>query len=857
MSDNFRWHGGDDNRWEESKETPRSTRSFTPPWQRLLLALLVLLLLGGGGYWLYRRATQQVEEATAAIKTDVRAVHDLVRRAAQQQDPELLRSVLSGRDSSWVDAQLTLAETGALFNRDALGLNWQADAASEPTITVNPELNRAELTITDTYTVLDGTEPVRLRHTLIYRRGSEHWLYAPPEEDFWGSGRKSQGKYLSLIYAGADDAWAGRLAADLDAQIAAACETLPDLNCDPDLHLTLTLHTDAEALLTLNDPLYPLQGHLSLSLPSLALAGTPVSEAAYEAVRRGYAIPLISNLIAHQVGYECCEEAAAFQALLDYQLAQLGLRPWPVTARQQQQVFLLQPSLGQPMILWSDNGLDRLNSSSGQQLYALVDFLTSSAATGRFGVTLSAASLQRNLKDADSHLEWLWRSFSPYLEEGLSAQVQDVLSARWYEYAFTQSVTSQGPPPSPLPHSEAFLFCVEAEDSPLGSTTTLYRYHTETEESKLLTTFTNSVFSLPLDTPGTALHNGFDRVGDRWLLSLWRDGEETAVLSDRQFVLSFGQTDPTGTFLTVYAAVGSFSDMQIQLIPLDDCLNGACETRSIAGIPFWSPSGDHTLLLSPEGLNSPFSSHLQINGRFFLVDSPPLSEGNPPDDTALYRADSRATEDSLISIGYGYAPFWIDDERYGYVRIQDGAATLVTASVQDDTPQPLFGLDRLTEDLPTSLRYQIGYAAVNPTDPDSWIIAVFDNRNQVHLFHYDRATDILTQRLKTNYRQVHVLTFSPNGRWLLVLGQEATTRAQASEAITYYLHNLRENETTTYYGGQEPQFFFDTGLGFSWIDGGDWLLFPLRENLLGFLAPEEGYLHVMKHDRGNCIPAIW
>jgi hypothetical protein len=252
---------------------------------------------------------------------------------------------------------------------------------------------------------------------------------------------------------------------------------------------------------------------------------------------------------------------------------------------------------------------------------------------------------------------------------------------------------------------------------------------------------------------------------------------------------------------------------------------------------------------------------LLVNGRYLLIKSPSIRDGEPPHAAPLYRADSRATADSQIAIGYGYAPFWIDDERYGYVQVRDETATLVTASTADDTPQPLFGLARLTAELPGSLpgslRYQIGYVAVNPADPTSWSIVVFDSRGQAHIFHYDWDDDSLTHRLLIDYDRVHALTYSPNGRWLLALGQEPRRRLTNREIVSYYLHDLENNATTTYYSRQNRSSFFDSGLGMTWTDDGDWLLLSLGENLLGFLSPQHDYLHMVEHGRGDCMPAIW
>ena len=281
-----------------------------------------------------------MKTATANATSDILASHTLVQQAGTGQDVELFNNLLSGRDQDWVDVQSELLQMGNLFDRSAFDLTWLPSPNTAVTLAdvesgaigvdINPELNAAELTFLQDYAIAVGngvTETVQLKQTAVYRIGTQRWLYAPPDDEFWGEFETITGSMVSLAYPARDADVAQRLSFDLDAKLAEMCRTLADLNCPDGFRLSLRLDSDPQSFLDAAELSHALRSGPMLTLPTPTLVGLPVDEAGYQVLYRGYAIHLVGAAIAELTGYDCCRNVDYFQALLDYQLDELGLRP--------------------------------------------------------------------------------------------------------------------------------------------------------------------------------------------------------------------------------------------------------------------------------------------------------------------------------------------------------------------------------------------------------------------------------------------------------------------------------------------------------------------------------------------------
>ncbi|NJN53613.1 MAG: hypothetical protein HC804_01965 [Anaerolineae bacterium] len=220
MSNKFEWKTEEEAGWEEEIAVPETRPSRSIPWKLLGLLLIGTLVLVGGVRW---QLNQQVRTVTRTVEQDVQAAHLFLQRVAAQQDVELLKSLLSGRDPEWVEAQKTLVAEGWFGSPPLWGGTAVPLTATDPlTITLSPDLFSAEVQSENAYHVLNAegiTETVTLRQTAVYRRGDDRWLYAPPEETFWGETAVYRGDAISVRYPARDEEIATRLAEDLDALV--------------------------------------------------------------------------------------------------------------------------------------------------------------------------------------------------------------------------------------------------------------------------------------------------------------------------------------------------------------------------------------------------------------------------------------------------------------------------------------------------------------------------------------------------------------------------------------------------------------------------------------------------------------
>jgi hypothetical protein len=129
MSDNFDWQTEDEIDWDELPPvTPKSapSKQYQPrrSWGLLLFGLLLL-----GGWLAWQQVAVRIAEAEAEATADLLASHDLLLQAAANQDEDVALALLSGRDVTWVAAQVDLVTTGLWLERPSVGLTYQDSPA--------------------------------------------------------------------------------------------------------------------------------------------------------------------------------------------------------------------------------------------------------------------------------------------------------------------------------------------------------------------------------------------------------------------------------------------------------------------------------------------------------------------------------------------------------------------------------------------------------------------------------------------------------------------------------------------------------------------------------------------------------
>ncbi|HEX6385343.1 MAG TPA: hypothetical protein VF177_11785, partial [Anaerolineae bacterium] len=380
MSTNFHWQTEDDSVWNDLAEPGRP---YEPGQRSWITVVVLLIVLSVGGWIIGRQVQQRVETATADAEAEILASHNLVRMAAAHGDAELFRTVLSGRSKNWMASHSKLVEAKLLFDRSAFGLTPLAQAEplslTDVNIELSPELQAAELRQVWPYAINRGqgvTETVQLEHITVYRRGATRWLLSPPEPEFWGTWRTLQGERVSLTYPARDEAIVRRLAPDLDNLLNDVCHRLNDAACPADLYLQLRLETDPASLLETAGLLAVAGGGYRLELPAPSLVGLPLDERGYQALLRGYGAYVAAAAITRLVDYDCCRDNIAqglfYRALLDKQLSQLGLRPWPLTPAEYEQ--LLTRAAGQTFLAqdWLQRSLAPATATNWREVYSIV-----------------------------------------------------------------------------------------------------------------------------------------------------------------------------------------------------------------------------------------------------------------------------------------------------------------------------------------------------------------------------------------------------------------------------------------------------------------------------------------------------
>lgn len=368
----FEWQTEED--WEEiaiAESAPKSPRPRRWLWLASLVSLVVL-----AGYLIYQQVEQRVEEATNTVEQDVLSSLDVLEAANASGDVELVNGILSGRDPAWTDIQRDLIRASLLFDRSAFGLTLIGPPQVVST-TLSADLLAAQTTLHLDYAIAIGnglTQTITLEQTAIFRQGARNWLFAPPEEEFWGDRAEISGSFISVQYPMRDEIISRRLANDLEQKIGELCARMAfdTVNCAGGVRVNLTLATHAGGLLMVKDPELWLQAGHELILPTPTLVGLPINEQAYQALYRGYAMVVLQAFIGERIGWQCCNRAALVGALLERQFAELALQSWPLLPQDYANLLNQGLLLADLVEIWDEAGFKEITPA----LYALADFLT-------------------------------------------------------------------------------------------------------------------------------------------------------------------------------------------------------------------------------------------------------------------------------------------------------------------------------------------------------------------------------------------------------------------------------------------------------------------------------------------------
>jgi hypothetical protein len=521
--------------------------------------------------------------------------------------------------------------------------------------------------------------------------------------------------------------------------------------------------------------------------------------------------PFISGVV------EEGEHSLFFKALLDAQLRQLELQPWPLTAADYEHLLDRPFSLEQLSLFWDQSLKAARSEPNGRQVYAFVDFLLQRSTAE------TATSLQRSLIATDSYWNWITQFIdTPAVGSVTASSVEQM----WVDFAYQQSLSGQGQAPIPLPQREIRLWC----DANPGRGETIHDYDLASKswstDPRLVENDYSLIEALP-DGKGLLVESFlFVDAEPRWRALLLQNGQQFRLAEWRSSDVpleSTGRVDPLGQKLVT---VEGRQTKAYRLLDLNQCQPADCSLQPLSGIPVWSPQSSQSIV---------------------MVDEASLVGGAATGRSLLFRGDDRGQ--IVTEIGTGYAPFWLDEERYGYVRFNGEMNEVVTAVAGEDEPQVVLTLEGLLSQLPevAELGQAIISVAVNPRDSGLWLVTVSRASSQQVLVLIEQGRDeaAVTQvSLPQSDIVLPGARFSPDGRWLTVNALDSDTSLR-----TLHLYDL-EGQLRRSLSTDNPYAF----VSHDWSADGQWLLF-VGNGHLKLVAVDHGYQQLILYPFPRCSDA--
>lgn len=824
MSSNFEWKTEEDDLWEESTPHNQPDPPRKRPWPIILIIIGLLLL---AGFLLRQRVNQQLDASVQQVEDDILSTHNLLWRTAQNRDELLFKSLISGSDPAWAAVQTQLVKDGH-FAQVPL-LPWQATvpdiATSENvSITVAPTLTSAEITLNRVYTRTNPSgakETLQFLQTAVYRRGRERWLLAPPRQMFWGEWDTERGEFVSIAYPERDADLAQSLTADLDQLVGSICSEMADLACPADLRLTIRFDDDVDRLLDGQTTSEKLNASLNMQLPAPSLIGVPRDDTSYDALFRLYGERVATAVITHLAGYDCCEGARLYQGLLDHQLAQLGLKPWPMTQAEYDLLFSESPN-GSYLNLLA-NFIAQTDTEK-RKLYAFVDYLESVVQP-----TYSLADLQKRF---DDQLD-LPALMAELANDSSSSPVSE---AGFLQYIYDQTSSGQSKvPPAALPQSKIHLVC----DQLNHGQTIIHELDLETEEWRELYRVEYEDGAWAHTSKNSARPNSFLTV-----LNSIPNGTAVYFLAEAGKVYPFDfdggnpdafyiGSDPDGRYLMMGQWQGEEEPLQFGLLDAETCKRGYCDWQPLAGYATWSPNGRNTLLHhGPVWTN---------NEEGFATDGWPL----------IYVGDKNGRFEQAVA--EGIHPFWLDDDTIAFLQPDEvGTLQVVTAVISENRSQTVLTTDELLAQIPAEKRpesLKISWIGTSLDAPHRFSIRAEEQGETVRENHHFEVE--ITPTLTAVAQIEYLPTAAGNDQFLSPLDETFLLIYENGTDGNRVI--VRNRET-----GQERVLTeAHNGFALDFSEDGDWYLLAEDDLLLLGSLDAAGYQQLIFHDFEECQRAYW
>jgi hypothetical protein len=316
--------------------------------------------------------------------------------------------------------------------------------------------------------------------------------------------------------------------------------------------------------------------------------------------------------------------------------------------------------------------------------------------------------------------------------------------------------------------------------------------------------------------------------------------------------------------LTAYTFREGDQSANINAFELDRCGENGCNLRLLPSIPTWSPDGQQAIFADDPNGQLGF---LSVGKRIILFD-PSSSASNLG---LFYGERDELLKDQPISevsdledVGRGFAPFWIDEQTYGYLQNIDGrsATNLLLANTDDDTRTTLLQTSALQAALPddTLQSLVMRYALPHPTNPQILFVIAFDSgRRYAHVFTFDRQTEevswLMASRIQARRREYqHELSVSGDGRYLVLSGFSNNNIDSLHVKNVLQVYDTQNNQTVPFITTSTN---FNPISTYDWSQDGHWLSIILDVNQLALYAPEQDYLRIIAFDFDSCTSPVW
>lgn len=264
-------------------------------------------------------------------------------------------------------------------------------------------------------------------------------------------------------------------------------------------------------------------------------------------------------------------------------------------------------------------------------------------------------------------------------------------------------------------------------------------------------------------------------------------------------------------------------------IDLADCSDGSCPkaVQEIIGAPIWSPDG---------------IQYLSKSGNILWWRQP---------------VGDKLEQDPL---GLGTAPFWLDDETFGFVRTGENRfQEIVIAQAGDEEMTPVLDSERLRALIGEAERPEklmIGYVGIDPVisgdELTNWTILGFEwfsngTLGEAFIFSYDVGDDGLAVLLQTD--QLHSFNLSPDGRFLA-----AGLYDETLDSWRVKIEPVQEGREATVLPWRAED--KEVPLRYDWTADSEWL-FVLNEGVLTLYHSRTQRIQMAPPPVPGCVQAAW